>query len=89
MAPSSYEPATKITLQYKLLLICFRVFRGFPKNPLKSPKILSCPLPRCILEAFTISSPVPIPEFWGFLGIFPQKSPIYGLSPSLKFPQSF
>ena len=58
MAPSSYEPATKITLQYKLLLICFRVVRGFPKNPLKSPKILSCPHPRCILEAFTMSSNV-------------------------------
>ena len=60
----------------------FRVFRGFPKNHLISPKILSCSLPWCILEAFTMSSPVPIPKFWGFLGIFPQKSPLCGLSPS-------
>ena len=64
----------------------FGDFRGFsPKNP----QNLNDPHPQTIPEPFGSSVPVPIPENWGFLGINPNKSPKFELSPSPKCPQSF
>ena len=64
----------------------FEYFWDFPQ---KNPQRLSLPRPQSIPKPFRGSIPVPIPVFWGFLGIEPQKNSKSNPSPSPKNPQNF
>ena len=64
----------------------FGDLRGFPQ---KNPHNSSFPRPQSIPRPFKGSIPVPIPVFWGFSGIEPQKNSKSNPSPSPKNPQNF
>ena len=61
----------------------------FGDFPPKNPQRLSLPRPQSIPKPFRGSIPVPIPVFWGFSGIEPQKNSKSNPSLSPKNPQNF
>ena len=66
-----------------------RFLRFFGDFPPKNPQRLSLPHPQSIPKPFRGSIPVPIPVFFGFSGIEPQKNSKSNPSPSPKNPQNF
>ena len=66
-----------------------RFLRFFGDFSPKNPQRLSLPRPQSIPKPFRGSIPVPIPVFWGFSGIEPQKNSKSNPSPSPKNPQNF
>ena len=66
-----------------------RFLRFFGDFPPKNPQRLSLPRPQSIPKPFKGSIPVPIPVFWGFLGIEPLKTQNQTHPCPQKIPQFF
>ena len=89
MAPSSYEPATKITLQFILLLICFRIFGDSQKILWNPQKFWAVPFPDVFLKLLKCLAPSPSPNFGGFWGFSPENPRYMDCPHPRSFPRAF